>query len=1581
MSLGAHRNRLLLLLAAMLTLGALAPAGAGATQTHLVEEEFGPVHKPVFNFPSTTDKAVAVVQSSHDLLVLERAPEQGQLTRWKANGEPDNFSALGTNAIDAELGPGKKPCAEEPSSCDVSIINGFKGLRPGSLLQVAVDDSSGPTAGNIYVTEFETGSVHIFASSGAYLGRLTRCGTTKIQIPSGLAVDPSGNVYIGDFENGAVHKFVPTSGTPVNNDCAPANDIKIPHPDSIALGTGPSAGYIFVVKHSGEAPNLGGLYKVKISNGQIQYAVLDGLINDTSPNGVNESIVTITTDPGSGHLFVSQEPGRIDEYDVSGSSAATMLSTISLRAGTLAVDGLSGRIYTAQFNSGSAPVLVFGPAIVTQPAVITAAPPAVITPSRATLKGTVDPDGQELTKCAFEYGISSKPYEHTVPCSMTPAEIGTAHGPVAVEARVTGLPPNASQTLRYRLIAENANGAPVAGVDKSFSTTRLAVTGVATAVTGVAAVLNGTVNPDGSPVSACSFQYLPTADFANEVQTVSLSSATGGTFTLSLEGQETASLPFNASAAQVQAALNDLPALGGGTVSVAAPAAGGPYTVTFGAVNVPQLAADASSLSPSGATATVVTGTEGKGWADAATAPCAESAAEIGEGESPVPVHAATSALAAGTTYSFRLTATNGTDGPFVAAQSTFTTLRPVVTDPPGAISGHSGVLNGTVDSYGATVQECFFEWGATSALEQAPAPCVSPSAAEIPADSNEHAVHAGISGLSPGTEYHFRLVVKTSSGTERGNQRSFVTFGPQVVSEWAIGVTVTEGTVTAQINPRAAATTYHLEWGKDGAPYEHVTAESTSIGSDNTARTVSVPLHGLEADTAYHYRFLATSECNPLEAAEVCTFEGAEREFRTYPPRAEAEADCANAALRIGASAHLPDCRAYEMVSPVDKNGAGIAVLDGFAVAGFFSHALSRIDQARPDGNAIAYSSAQAFANPISAPWSSQYLAERGASGWSTRVVNPPLGKEEIYTQRAQEIPFRAFSEDLCSAWLLQQTNLTLTPGAPTPAPNLYRRDTCGGGGYEALTSVAPPGFTPRNGETEFLPTFIGATDDGAHSFFKANGKLTSDAAPGATNQLYESSEGGGLRLVSVLPNGEAGAVPTDASNQDYHNGPIHTIAAGGKRVFWTGAAVPNIGTIYMRANPLAPAQNSIGECMEPNRACTVRISGPGSQFHTASSDGSRVIYQTGADLFEAAIEQEGGALVSHSNQIAGGVAGVVGASSDVSKVYFTSREVLAPGGQAGQPNVYLYEAGEPAAYRYVATVHPLDSSAAGLYAIDSPTSGMRHSRVSADGSDAVFVSRAQLTGYDNTDANSGQPDIEVFLYETEAEGGAGALRCISCNPTGARPEGRDLGLASETLPHYWSAAEIPAWEYTNHAPRVLSADGSRLFFESYDGLLLSDTNGKTDIYEWQRASSQEDCDEVGAQLFVATAGGCLSLISSGESPENAELVDASADGRDVFFLTGQSLFGEDPGLIDIYDAREGGGFPLRTPAPACQGEACQATVIPPNDPTPASSSFEGTGNQHQKSAAKKKKHNKKHHGKKAGQKRKKNDHRGVNR
>jgi hypothetical protein len=793
-------------------------------------------------------------------------------------------------------------------------------------------------------------------------------------------------------------------------------------------------------------------------------------------------------------------------------------------------------------------------------------------------------------------------------------------------------------------------------------------------------------------------------------------------------------------------------------------------------------------------------------------------------------------------------------------------------------------------------------------------------------------------------------------------------TVAPTIEDQFATSADSDSAVLRAKVNPNFwADTSYLVEYGTEecslGGCQINPLPPGLQLGAGiigEGALTPALLLSGLSSATTYHYRFVVQSGGGGPTI-------GPEETFTTFPAASLPSNACPNASFREGAGARLPDCRAYEMVSPIDKNNGGIEVLERNYLSGFGDRGPARIDQATPAGEVVTYSATRAFAGALSAPWSSQYIAKRDSlKGWSTESINPPRGSVALNGETITEIPFHAFSEDLCNASVAQETERTLTPGAPTNATNLYRQHVCGAG-YELLTSVEAPGFNFEDApNSKYFPEAQGFTEGWAHSVIRANAPLTEDAAPKQTFQLYETSEGSpsddsaDLRLISVLPNGEAAAVHSSLGTAagapgEFRSDSVHNaISDDGSRVFWTasttrgkevfpppGGSSLQPGNLYLRANPLAPSSES-GECNEAGKACTLAITGPSAEFWTASPSGSLAIYQIGSKLFEAQIEEEGEELTSTSTLIAEGVDGVMGSSEDATKVYFVSSKALAPGAVEGKPNLYLHE--KDAGFELVGTLAALDASHFDYPSVDNIKPGFRLSRVSADGLHAVFSARAPLTGFDNTDAVSAEQDAEVFLFDAdETGGGKGELRCVTCNPSEARPAGRELGREIGIKAPFWAAAQIPRWETQQYASRILSADASRLFFESFDALLPSDTNGAKDIYEWQRAQSQAQCEAKGSPLYAKDSGGCLSLISSGESPADSEFIDASSDGRDVFFTTAQSLFSEDPGSVDLYDARIGGGFAPKPKVAPCQGEACQSPAVAPDDRTPASASFRG--------------------------------------
>jgi hypothetical protein len=551
-----------------------------------------------------------------------------------------------------------------------------------------------------------------------------------------------------------------------------------------------------------------------------------------------------------------------------------------------------------------------------------------------------------------------------------------------------------------------------------------------------------------------------------------------------------------------------------------------------------------------------------------------------------------------------------------------------------------------------------------------------------------------------------------------------------------------------------------------------------------------------------------------------------------------------------------LLDSRGWEMVSPVEKNGG--------EVQGFGANFGGDVLQAAADGESATFSSASSFnAEAQGAPVASQYLARRTGGGWVTEDITLPT-VSGAYGEEPAGVPYRLFSEDLARAVLLNGQSCAEQPGCPR---GYSLRQSAGG----ALT------LSPEEPDLRFS----GASPDLRHVILSTCAALTPDATeisegggcdPTARN-LYEWSDGQ-LALINLLP-GESHGTP-------FASLPVQSgaVSEDGSRVYWT---LPG-GPLYLREG---------GTTRQLDEA----LSG---EFQIATPDGAFAFFIKGEHLYryDAATGKSTYFFLAPITEGAGfgGLLGLLGVSRDGTYIYYVG----------GNGSLYVRH-GE--ADTLIAT-----AAEAGNY---PPATGT--ARVSDDGTRLAFISKAPLSGYDNTDQNTGEPDSEVFLFDATANGGAGALTCVSCNAEGVAP------IGPSSIPGAIANGVGPDGTQA-YKPRVLADGGRRLFFDSRDALVTQDTNNDRDVYEWE-AQGAGSC---------AQAGGCVQLISSGRSEDGASFVDASVSGRDAFFLTDGSLVEADPGAVDLYDAREGGGFPVPPKPIPCEGDACQPLPSPPEDPTP---------------------------------------------
>jgi hypothetical protein len=862
--------------------------------------------------------------------------------------------------------------------------------------------------------------------------------------------------------------------------------------------------------------------------------------------------------------------------------------------------------------------------------------------------------------------------------------------------------------------------------------------------------------------------------------------------------------------------------------------------------------------------------------------------------------------------------------------------------------------------------------------------------AAEALAGCLDPVKEAGEEGkcLTPETEYRFQIVAKNTDGEGNSSVEGVpFTTGPPIGFDdaWSTAVGVDTAKIHTEVNPFGIPAAGWFEYVDDatyqedveelgpGHGFDHATqspnvgegATPIDLGAGEELSTHSATLFPLSPGTTYHYRLVAQ---DPL----IEPLGGPERIFRTFAKQTP-DICPANEAFRSGPAALLPDCRAYELVSPLKKNNGDIVVLDQFS-----TNLPAVLDQSSDSGAKLAYGTYRAFGDAQAGPWTSQYIASRDLEKeeWASRAISPPRLRPIFRgALPAIDTEFKAFSPDLCESWLRTIFDPPLALGGIEGFPNIYRHKDagCGEPGYEALSNAPWPNLAQGN-ENEGAKTELqGVSADGEKAIFVAFDSLEGSGAPlqpaqcvekgaGCNQELYISAGGPAPVFVCVLPSGEglaescsggsnAGAAFPGRMRSSNVQG---ALSEDGTRAFWTDSG-NGLGKIYVREHP---EQGQVAEECTLGKACTIAVSKEAeeesvtekSRFLAAAVDGSKALFVTVdaseniADLYLFDVDGEATRLIATNGPPNTG-SGILGTSEDLSHIYFASTDAM--GGEnsegevavAGKANLYLDKEG---AIRFIGTFSSADveNGAFNLSAIEREPRG-HVARVSPDGAHAVFMSSAPLTGYDSTDAKSpetcgkvkGICDAELFLYDAAANGGAGELICASCNPSGGRPVGENLrGSAAP----FWAAAHIPVFENTLYASRVLSDDGRRLYFESSDALVARDTNGKPDVYQWE-AVSKGGCDKADA-TFSAQNEGCIDLISSGLSARGSEIVDMSPSGNDVFFASLSSLLPQDYGLVDIYDARVSGGFkPPQSPKKHCEGGACQSPPPAPIPPTPA--------------------------------------------
>jgi hypothetical protein len=780
------------------------------------------------------------------------------------------------------------------------------------------------------------------------------------------------------------------------------------------------------------------------------------------------------------------------------------------------------------------------------------------------------------------------------------------------------------------------------------------------------------------------------------------------------------------------------------------------------------------------------------------------------------------------TTYRVRLSAENFNDeaGPVSSPPSPqFTTLGPVpkpavTIDPVSTFTATTAHFSGKVNP-GAAQSDPGFKVHWHFVCEPACLKLSNNGAGVFDDNGVEHPVQTD-AAIEPNTAYTIKLVAENAGGGE-SDQTTFQSgkAGPDVTTLPAFAIEGgTKALLGGTVNPRNDATTYWVEYGPTigyGQKFP-LTPASTGSGGKDLYETEEVA--GLTPSSVYHFRLVAENSSGPSN--------GLDMNFETAPA-GEPGQSCPNAALRAeNNSTELPECRAYEQVSPVDKNGFD-AGQDGTGT--WWGESV-----ATPDGSAVTYESNGAFGDTRAAPVFSTYLARRSASGWNSHSLMPPQAPVAFP-------PFtdlRQFSPDLSKAVLRVEKGPALAPGAIPGKPNAY------------LTDTATDAYTTLVGGQERI---VGASADFKTYFFNSPEVLAPGGIAGVNN-LYESHDGE-VKLASVLPGGapspEGGYVEA------------HSVSEDGSRVLYYEGG--NYGSFDLR---------------EDGQTVQIFEGGQASFFSKATPDLSKVFFTSNMKLTPDAVDgisqlyryntdSKTLTLITPPLVSAGsGVQGVAAISRDGSYVYFVASGQYNPGeGSVNGGNLYVWHNG---AISQIAT----DPGAA-------MTPEHITYRLSPDAKHLSFPSASRLTSYDNTDSTldeSGQPraDEEVYTYDAVQH----RLTCVSCNPSGERPAGSPGGLSASS-----SFPSPPRYQVLNLQPGV--GDDGHMFFNSRDALVPNDVNAKTDVYEWKDgrvhlisggtgggesfyASSSISDDDV----FFATR----QQLAASDNDQNVDVYDARVGG-----------------------------------------------------------------------------------------------------
>jgi len=611
----------------------------------------------------------------------------------------------------------------------------------------------------------------------------------------------------------------------------------------------------------------------------------------------------------------------------------------------------------------------------------------------------------------------------------------------------------------------------------------------------------------------------------------------------------------------------------------------------------------------------------------------------------------------------------------------------------------------------------------------------------------------------------------------------------------------------------------------------------------------------------------------------------------------------CPNEQLRAdNGSSGLPDCRAYEIVSPVQKFGKEAGAPEGGP----------QYSIASPDGSRALFITNGPIPGTSTNGLDIYSVAERSTTGWRTVAALPA---PEYLTNGAQPFAVEP-SLDLSNiVWSSAYSYTPLNPGLGASSGGIYRDGLEGSLIWLSQPTIANPDPAPGVLPNASMPWPAGGSLDLDVIYFtyKVGTLVQGDAVHVSGGGLYEWRNGA-LDYAGILPDKTIdpdGAVPaaTIDGDESAPNEFNNQVSVDGNRAFFvspdpainSGGRVPQL---YVRKTAADGEQATVlvsASAVTDDAARNGPLPLPPANSNApypyvyASPDGSNAIFEsvdqltnnapnnTNPKAYDFNTDTNTLSYLPNVTDEEGGMSRILTSTPTGGSFVFEKLDNNRP------EAIDLWSSGR------ITTIARLSSQRDSTDIV---------ARITSDGSIVVFLASSPIA-----DFNDGGEFLQLYRYTVNMK----TLTCASCPPAGVAPSG-DVGFSHpDQEPRFQKPVDS----------RGISDNGNQIFFDSPDPLVPRDVDGTRDVYEWEN--------------------GQVYLISSGAGSQDSFFLDNSESGDDVFFATSDSLVTEDTdGGYDVYDASVDGGFSLPVAAASCLGEACQGSLnASPFLLTPLSSTF----------------------------------------